>query len=220
MQIIHLFWQQISSDFNNTGCLYLWLEQAKNANTPSVKNSSNSIINEFYPFQADDASLITWFGEHFAKFLAVKKQTMTRKILHDVSIEHVTVQLPCDQTKRPIPSPIIANLSVNEDVLEDSTYAGMASFVLNAIKIELPLAFLKELNFQSYYFEDDLQLADDAKFWLKMAAELSTVIQKDQYIPFLIAQKVKKKIEFHSKWQPLSADYQQRLRQIAPLMPF
>jgi len=220
VQIIHLFWQQSSNDFNNTGCLYLWLEQAKSANTPSVKNSSDSKKNEFYPFQADEASLITWFGEHFAKFLAVKKQTMTRKILHDVSIEHVTVQLPCDHAKRPIPSPIIANLSVNEDVLEDSTYTGMASFVLNAIKIELSLAFLKDLNFQSYYFEDDVELADDAKFWLKMATELSRVIQKDQYIPFLIAQKTKAKIEFHSKWQPLSADYQQRLRQIAPLMPF
>jgi hypothetical protein len=43
----------------------------------------------------------------------------------------------------------------------------MASFVLNVIKIEQPLAFLKELNFLSYYFEDDLQLTDDAKFWLK-----------------------------------------------------
>lgn len=31
---------------------------------------------------------------------------------------------------------------------------------------------------------------------------------------------MKTKTEFHSKWQPLSANYQQRLQQIAPLMPF
>jgi hypothetical protein len=53
-----------------------------------------------------------------------------------------------------------------------------------------------------------------------MAVELSTVIQKDQYIPFLIAQKIKTKVEFHNKWQPLSADYQQHMQQIAPFMPF
>ena len=212
MQIIHLFWRQISNDFTNTGCLYLWLEQ--------TKKSTNAKKSEYYPFQADKASLVDWFAVHFNKFLPVKKQTLTKKACHDATIEKLTVQLPCDQTKQPIPSPIIANLSADVDALEESVYAGLASFILNAVKIDQPLAFLKELNFQSYYFEDDVQLADDAKFWLKMAAELSHVIQKDQYIPFLIAQKVKTKTAFHSKWQPLSADYQQRLQQIAPLMPF
>ena len=218
MQIIHLFWRQTSNDFNNTGCLYLWLEQGKNAKTKAV--TSDSINKELYPFQAPEESLVTWFSEHFSRFLALKKPTLTKEVAHDASIEKVLVQLPCDHAGRPIPSPIIANLSVNEDELEDSAYAGMASFILNGIKIQQPLAFLKELNFQSYYFEDELQLADDAKFWLKMAAELSTLIQKDQYIPFLIAQKVKTKVAFHTKWQPLSAEYQQRLGQIAPLMPF
>jgi SNF2 family DNA or RNA helicase len=220
MQIIHLFWQQTSNNFNNTGSLYLWLEQASNANTKLEKSSTsaNAKKSEYYPFQANKASLAAWFGVNFNDFLPVKKQTLTKKILHDAAIEQLTVQLPCDQDKQPIPSPIIANLSV--DALEDSVYSGMASFILNTIKIEQPLTFLKALNFQSYYFEDDIQLADDAKFWLKMAAELSHVIQKDQYIPFLVAQKVKSKIEFHSKWQPLSANYQQRLQKIAPLMPF
>jgi SNF2 family DNA or RNA helicase len=220
VQIIHLFWQQISNDFNNTGCLYLWLEQATSTKTKSALSCGDSKNNEFYPFQAPEASLAAWFGEYFDRFLPVKKRTLTKRTFHAAVIEHITVQLPCDHAKRSIPSPIIANLSVNVDGLDDSNYAGMASFVLNAIKIEQPLAFLKELNFLSYYFEDDLQLADDAKFWLKMAVELSTVIQKDQYIPFLIAQKIKTKVEFHNKWQPLSADYQQRMRQIAPFMPF
>lgn len=212
MQIIHLFWRQISNDFNNTGCFYLWLEQAKK-NTHSKKS-------EHYPFQADKTSLIDWFGVHFKTFLPVKKQTLTKKTLHDATTEELTVQLPYDQTNQPIPSPIIANLTANVDAAEESTYAGMANFLLHAIKIDQPLAFLKELNFQSHYFEDDVQLADDAKFWLKMAVELSFIIKKDQYIPFLIAKKVKTKTEFHSKWQPLSANYQQRLQQIAPLMPF
>ena len=222
MQIIHLFWRQTSNDFNNTGCLYLWLEQGKSTKTSpkSAISGSESKSSKLYPFQAPQASLAPWFAEHFDRFLPVKKYIPAKKGFFDAAVEQVTVQLPCDHAGRPIPSPIIANLSDNADGLEERTYVGMASFVLNAIKIEQPLAFMKDLNFQSYYFEDDLRLADDAKFWLKMAAELSAVIQKDQYIPFLIAQKIKTKVEFHNKWQPLSADYQQRLGQIAPLMPF
>jgi SNF2 family DNA or RNA helicase len=220
VQIIHLFWRPTSNDFNNTGCLYLWLEQGKSAKTQSATSPGDSTNNTLYPFQTPEKSLVAWFTELFDRFLPLKKRTLTKGLPHDATIEKVVVQLPCDHAGRPIPSPIIANLSVNEDELEDSSYAGMAGFVLNGIRIEQPLAFLKELNFQSYYFEDDIQLADDAKFWLKMAAELSTLIQKDQYIPFLIAQKIKTKVAFHTKWQPLSAEYQQRLRQIAPLMPF
>ncbi|NQY64667.1 MAG: DEAD/DEAH box helicase [Alteromonadaceae bacterium] len=210
MKLIHLFWQQTSNDFNNTGCLYLWLEQANKLDHKIKKNK------KYYPYQANDNTLASWFREHFARFLPVKKQTLNKKISDDATIEQLSTQLPCDEAKQPIPSPIIANLNN----LEFGEYVELAVFTLNAIKIDQPLAFLKELNFQSYYFEDDLQLADDAIFWLKMGTELSQVIKQDQYIPFLIAQKVRRQTEFHSKWQPLSADYQQRLQQIAPLMPF
>ena len=220
MQIIHLFWQQTSNDFDNTGSLYVWLEQAKLVNAQSDKSAIGSKKKKYYPFQADGKSLAIWFTEHFSKFLSVKKHTLTKTTFQDPCIAQLTVRLPCNQAMQPIPSPVITNLSAKVDVQVDSIYADMASFVLNGIKIEQPLAFMKELNFLSYYFEDDVQLADDAKFWLKMAAELSRVIQKDQYIPFLIAQKIKTTTEFHHKWQPMSADYQQRLQKIAPLMPF
>lgn len=207
------------------GSLYLWLEQAKSVDVQSTQDNSNAKKIKVYPFQASRESLLAWGGEHFNKTLVERKSAPTNNITADVAIEQLSVKLPCDQALRAIPSPIIANLSVNThdgaepDELDDRSVAGLESFVLNAMRIEQPLAFMKELNFQSYYFEEDLQLADDAKFWLKMAAELSAVIQKDQYVPFLIAHK-NPKVEFHSKWQPLSADYQQRLRHIAPLMPF
>lgn len=220
MQIIHLFWQQTSNDFNNTGCLYLWLEQAKRANTQLDTGSVEAIKSKDYPFQADQVSLVTWFTQYFDKFLPLKNQSQTKKALHEPGIEQLSVKLPCDQSGQPIPSPIIDNLSADIDAPQERHYAGLASFTLHVIKIEQPLAFLKALNFQSYYFEDDVGLADDAKFWLKMATELSQIIVKDQYIPFLVAQKIKAKTEFHAKWQPLSANYQQRLQQIAPLMPF
>ncbi len=208
MQIIHLFWQQSSHEFNNSGCLYLWLEQAKKLNSRSAKQE------HYYPYQAGDKVLSNWFTENFNRFLPNK--LINKRMLPHAEIEALSVNLPCDQAKQAIPSPVIANLND----LNNSDYAGMAAFTLKVIKIEQPLAFLKELNFQSYYFADDLQLADDAKFWIKMATELSHMIKQDQYIPFIVAQKVKKKTYFYSQWQPLSAEYQQRLQQIAPLMPF
>jgi len=83
-----------------------------------------------------------------------------------------------------------------------------------------PICFLKELNFQSYHFEDDIILADDAKFWIKMAYELSFIIKKDQYIPALVAYKTKKNTQYHTKWQTLSGEYHDRLKMIAEHMPF
>lgn len=210
MQIIHLFWQQTSHDFNNSGCLYLWLEQAE------IPDSKQPQEGDLYPYQANIKQLTTWFSDNFKHFLPVKKRVGNKITYHDVAIKQHTLALPCNKKKQAVPSPIIANLSD----LDDSDYADMANFTLNVIKIEAPLAFLKDLNFQSYYFSDDMQLADDAIFWLKMASELSQMIKQDQYIPFVVAQKENKKTHFHSKWQPLSSDYQQRLQQIAPLMPF
>jgi hypothetical protein len=74
VQIIHLFWQQISNDFNNKGCLYSWLDQAKSAKTKSALRGGDSKNNVFYPFQAPEASLVAWFGEYFDRFLPVKKR--------------------------------------------------------------------------------------------------------------------------------------------------
>ena len=208
MQILHLFWQQTSADFNNTGCLYLWFEQAK------TLNDKLCLENNYYPYQSDNKSLANWFTDNFNRFIPAR--LINKQMKRIATVDELSVALPCNKNKQPIPSPIIANLND----LENTDYAKMAPFILNVIKVEDPLAFLKELNFQSYYFDDGMQLADDTKFWLKMAVELSQVIQNDQYIPFLIAQKVKKKTYFHSRWQPLSVNYQQRLQEMSNLMPF
>ena len=45
-----------------------------------------------------------------------------------------------------------------------------------------------------------------------MAYELSHIIKRDQYIPTLIAQKDKAGVNYYSKWEPLSSDYQNRLQ--------
>lgn len=190
MQLIHLFWQPSTSDFDNIGQLYLWVEHQDKISTP-----------RFYPYQLNSSQLIS---------------CANTQLKMNSSFENIEVILPCNTQGEAITSQVISNLNN----LEDNTGISYLPFTLNTIQVDEPIRFLKELNFQSYHFEDNTILADDAKFWIKMAYELSHIINQDQYIPALIAQKIKNKTQYHSKWQMLSSQYEQRLEMIAEHMPF
>jgi SNF2 family DNA or RNA helicase len=189
MNIIHLFWQQTTTTFNNTGNLVLWIE-------------SDQVITKktIYSYQLNEANLVDWLKT------TVKGNYQFKKI---------KVKLPCDQENKEIPSPIIANLNN----INDTQYTNNRIFELNAIVIDEPIKFLKDLNFQSYYFDEQCKLGDDAIFWINMAYELSYIIKHDQYIPSIIAAKSKKGIDYYSRWQPMSSAYNDRLNQAATYMP-
>ena len=189
MNIIHLFWKQTSNSFENRGQLYLWVEQ-----------DAPLKIKTLYPYQMKGEALLEWTQETFKGRYDLNK---------------VKANLPCNQEGKAIPSPIIANLND----LQDVQHSDIQTFTVNTIEINEAIKFLKELNFQSYYFEDDFKLGDDARFWINMAYELSHIIKRDQYIPTLIAQKDKEGVNYYSKWEPLSSDYQNRLKTIADYMP-
>lgn len=91
--------------------------------------------------------------------------------------------------------------------------------MINTVNVNYAIEFLKDLNFKSYHFDDNYQLGDDAKFWISMAYELSRLIKKDQYIPYLVAKKSGNSVKYYGKWQPISSAYNQRLSQIAKSMP-
>ena len=190
MQLIHLFWQPSHSDFNNVGHLYLWVEHQDKISTSG-----------FYPYQLSASNFIEF---------------TSNQLKMNSSFENIEVSLPCNAKGEATTSPIIANLNN----LEDNLGVSYSSFTLDTIQVDNPISFLKELNFQSYHFEDDIILADDAKFWIKMAYELSHIIKQDQYIPALVAHKDKTKTQYHAKWQMISAQYEQRLKMIAEHMPF
>ncbi|MGB5444241.1 MAG: hypothetical protein WBM99_01935, partial [Psychromonas sp.] len=97
MQILHLFWQQTSYEFNNTGCLYLWFEQAKKLNSKLTQT------NNHFPYQSDADSLASWFTENFTGF--IPRQLINKQFKQIVKIEALSVALPCDRDKQPIPSP-------------------------------------------------------------------------------------------------------------------
>ncbi|WP_299010377.1 DEAD/DEAH box helicase [uncultured Shewanella sp.] len=189
MKLIHLFWHSSNSDFNNLGKLYLWIEHKNKITTP-----------DFYPYQLASDCFIDF---------------VSKELKLSSSFEETEVSLPCNVKGEAVVSPIIANLNN----LEDNLGVNYQSFILDAIEVDDPISFLKELNFKSYHFEDDMCLAGDAKFWIKMAYELSHVIKQDQYIPALIAQKKSINTQYHPKWQIISSQYQDRLKMIAEHMP-
>lgn len=195
LNIVHLFWDP-RTNFYNDGKFAIWLE------SPNSNCSNNPMQDTDYPYQPNKAFLITlcdtWFVNHVESY--GKK----------------TVILPCNEKGQPIPSSVIANLSG----LNDLVTTQCKPWILQIAWIKEPLAFLRDLNFQQYYFEDTLQLGYDARFWILIGIELSKLIKKDQYIPAFVAKKDKNRIEYYAKWQSLSHDYQKKLSTLADKMPF
>nr|WP_112351378.1 DEAD/DEAH box helicase [Shewanella benthica]SQH74553.1 conserved protein of unknown function [Shewanella benthica] len=189
MQLIHLFWQPDNSAFNNTGQMYLWVESQNEITSPG-----------FYPYQLDSSSFMGF---------------STTQLKMNSAFDEVDIWLPCNAKGEATASPVIANINN----LDDNQCTTFKPFILNVIEVDDPIGFLKELNFQSYHFEETLILADDAKFWIKMAYELSHMIKQDQYIPALVAQKGTAKTQYHTKWQTLSSEYHHRLKMISSHMP-
>lgn len=189
MQLIHLFWQAEDAQFDNSGQLYLWVESQDQITSPG-----------FYPYQLDSSCFMGF---------------AIRQLKMNSAFEEVEVWLPCNAQGAATASPVIANINN----LDDNQGSRFKPFMLNAIQVDAPINFLKELNFQSYHFEEGLILADDAKFWIKMAYELSHMIKQDQYIPALVAQGNSADTRYHTKWQTISSEYHDRLKMISGHMP-
>lgn len=189
MKLIHLFYQQKSANFINDGRLLLWVE-------------SNEVIkgNDVYPYQLKKDKLSDWY------------QTNIAATSNPIIVE---VYFPCSKDEHPIASPLICNYCD----IEDTEHKSLKLFNLHVIEIESPLSILKALNFLQYYLDEDIQLADDTKFWINVGAELAHVINNDQYIPSIVVKKEKFNINYVNKWQPFSFDFEKKLKKLAEVMP-
>jgi hypothetical protein len=153
MKLIHLFYQQKPENFVNDGQLLLWVESSQ-----IIKGK------DVYPYQLKKEELIDWYQTNIA--------TKANPI-------RVEVLFPCSKEEHPIPSPIMCNYCD----IDDTEHKSLKPLALHAIQIESPLPTLKALNFLQYYLDEDIQFADDTKFWIKVGAEIAHVINNDQYIP-------------------------------------
>lgn len=189
MKLIHLFYQQKPENFVNDGQLLLWVESSQ-----IIKGKDD------YPYQLKKEELTEWYQTNIA--------TKANPI-------RVEVFFPCSKEEHPIPSPIMCNYCD----IDDTEHKSLKPLALHAIEIESPLPTLKALNFLQYYLDEDIQFADDTKFWIKVGAEIAHVISNDQYIPSIVATKEKSKIKYYKKWQPFSFDFEKKLKTLSEVMP-
>lgn len=152
MKLIHLT-LIYPKGFENQSKLVLWLE-----------SSRKSRRKKFYSYSCDNLALDEFI-----------KQNFPSHILRPYKLE---LDIPLNKEDEEIPSPLIAN-TVD---LEDKSIQYVSPTNINSLAIFNILSFIKDLHFATFYFDDDIQLADDAKFWIKVVKELNTVIKHDQYI--------------------------------------
>lgn len=189
MKIIHVFYAQNTDGFFNDGQLHLWIETNQRLN-----------MKGYYPYQLKANELSDWFQTN----ISLSKKTAITK-----------ANFPCNRSNDAIPSPLICNYCD----IEDTNHKKIDSFSLNTIEIETPLHILKSLNFLKYYLDDDVSIADDAKFWILAAQELTNIIKYDQYTPLIVATKEKKTVKYFRKYHPLSSELDNKIQVLAKAMP-
>lgn len=189
MKLIHLT-LIYPKGFENQSKLVLWLE-----------SSRKSRRKNFYSYSCDNIALDEFIEQNFPSH-----------ILRPYKLE---LDIPLNKDDKEIPSPLIAN-TID---LEDKSIQYISPTNINSLVTFNILSFIKDLHFATFYFDYDIQLADDAKFWIKVVKELNTVIKHDQYIPDIVAAKSKSNPEYSFKWEPLSHDFNKFAKEIGSLMP-
>lgn len=189
MKIIHVFWSPNLTGIDNDGAFHLWVETEHKLKQKGV-----------HPYQIaatklDDLSAsMGWAGKQ-------NKQV---------------VSFPVDEKDQVLVSPIIANLND----FDGAKYHQHAPLSLYSCQITAPFAFFKELHHQQFSFDDDeMILADDAKFWIEVMRHISDVVKRDDFIPVIFPIEEKKKIRYQNKWEIISADFESELKTLANHMP-
>lgn len=126
-----------------------------------------------------------------------------------------TVNFPVDENNHVLLSPIIANLTD----FDGAQYHQHATISLHLLQITSPFAFLKTLHYQQFGFDEEMVLADDAKFWIQLIRCVSEVIKRDDFIPVIYPVNEKKKIHYKNKWEIISADFESEITTLANAMP-
>ena len=190
MYLLHLTWCQ-EENVNNYGKLYLWCESQQ----------INSMEGK-HPYHLPEKALKAFVKSNF------KIELLTSARLK--------LMVPCNQKSQVVPAPVV--VSVHD--IKDVTVTQLIEKEIDALVLEAPLAFLKSLNSNSRYFDDDLLLADDVKFWIMVARLISKALRADQYVPDIVAVKLQKELVFKSRWHPLSQTYNKAMKELSRLMPY
>ena len=189
MQLLHLFYST-QHGFNNHGTLNFWVESSQ---------ASKSLS---YSYQIRKELLLDLANELFCPDSAL-------------SVDTCAINIPCNKSGNPIPSPIIANINN----ISDRQIVSFKPFKIHVVKLANSIPNLKQLHFKSHYFEKNRQLAADAHFWVNITNNVCGGIKKNQYIPELVAEDAKE-TKYHTRWGLISSEFHETIRKQVDIMPY
>ncbi len=194
MKVIHGFWFPHSKDeFIQKGQFYVWIE----TDEVKLKKRDNR-----HPQQLIEKSCLDFLKAMFAYKLRP----------YDPEAEFQNVYLPTIAGV-PIPDPELVSSDVTEEVV-------IQKWQVFACPLTTPLREINDIHFLSCYQNEDIRVSRDFLFWYYFSQSLKQFLLKDQYVPVLLAEKVKSKTKLYRRWQIVSSVYENLIEQAVKSMPF
>ena len=193
MKVIHGFWTPLPKDgFIQKGQFYIWVE------TDEVKIRKNK---NQHPQQLREQACLDFLKTAFAYSLN----------LNAPSPQQQSVYLPTIVDK-PVPDPELVIGEVIEEVL-------LKEWQVFACPLLIPIKMIGDIYFLSHYQHEDVRISRDFLFWYYFSQSLKQVIEKDQYIPALLAEKTKTKTRLYRCWKIISPAFDALIEQSVKSMP-
>jgi len=193
MKVIHGIWvPDAKKNFMQTGQFYIWIE------TDEVSACKNKNL---HPQQLSDQVCLDFLKKTFAYKLGSRDP---QPVLQ-------TVYLPTMDDK-PLPDPELVNSAAIDEVT-------LQAWKIFACPLVTPLKNISDIFFLSHYQQQDIRIGRDFLFWYYFSQSLKQFIEKDQYLPLLITENAKTKMQFYRRWAIISPMYESLVEQSAKAMP-
>ncbi|MCK5191969.1 MAG: ATP-dependent helicase, partial [Methylococcales bacterium] len=193
MKVIHGIWTPYPKDsFVQKGQFNIWVE------TDEVKSKKNK---NQHPQQLTEKACLDFLKATFTYGLSPS----------DPKPELQSVYLPTVGDK-PLPDPELVISEVTEEVV-------LQHWMVFACPLTTPLKTIGDIYFLSHYKNEDVRISRDFLFWYYFSQSLKQFIEKDQYIPVALAEKVKTKTKLYRCWKIISPAYESLIEQSVKSMP-
>lgn len=193
MKVIHGIWTPYPKDgFVQKGQFYIWVE------TDELKLKKNK---NQHPQQLIEKACLDFLKSTFTYGLSPS----------DPNPESQSVYLPTVDDK-PVPDPELVISDVTEEV-------ALQDWMVFACPLTTPLKTIADIYFLSHYNNEDIRISRDFLFWYYFSQSLKQFIEKDQYIPVVLAEKVKTKTMLYRCWKIISPAYENLIEQSVKSMP-
>ncbi|MBT6576619.1 MAG: DEAD/DEAH box helicase [Gammaproteobacteria bacterium] len=194
MKVIHGIWTPSPEhSFIQKGQFSIWVE------TDEVKSKKSTNL---HPQQLTEKACLDFLKTIFAYTLRPT----------DPTPELQAIYLPTVDNK-PVADP---ELVISEEV----DAIDLQQWRVYACPLTTPIKTIADIYFLSHYQHEDIRISRDLLFWYYFSQSLKQMIEKDQYLPVIQAEKVKTKTKLYRHWKIISPAYDDLIEKSVKAMPF